>query len=301
MHMFVPRRQPPCVKMRCLYTTLGAAPGCTPDELRKAYRRAALATHPDKHPDDSTATERFREVRRAWLILSDEARRAAYDLRSCQRSSQSRRKSSRSAGCSAHSSHAETPHAAEAAAAKAAKAAAAEVAAKAAAAVAAAKAAKARGAESDSSDAELWEGTWEDLEDLAEEVWHEVPSWDALWAQEVALREEDADDRPWCMPIAALGLGAPLVSTLVYIMAELPLLPLPRSCWAVTLQRRPLRLLKEQVSTVLFGHSVEVCAFCLLLCVLAYALARVQPQFGRTRGEPQSGRPCACRLQRRFH
>ena len=65
--------------MSTLYAILGAHPTDDPDALRRAYRKAALASHPDKHPGDPTATERFRAVRRAWLVLADESQRAAYD------------------------------------------------------------------------------------------------------------------------------------------------------------------------------------------------------------------------------
>ena len=62
-----------------LYAILGASPGASLDELKRAYRKAALSSHPDKHPDDPSASERFREVHKAWQGLSDKSRRAAYD------------------------------------------------------------------------------------------------------------------------------------------------------------------------------------------------------------------------------
>lgn len=57
------------------YDALGVAPGATADEIRKAYRRAALQNHPDKGGDP----ERFKEIGAAYAVLSDENERAAYD------------------------------------------------------------------------------------------------------------------------------------------------------------------------------------------------------------------------------
>ena len=63
------------------YSLLGCSDNASPGELKRAYRKAALASHPDKNPDDPSAAARFREVHRAWLVLSDESQRAAYDAR----------------------------------------------------------------------------------------------------------------------------------------------------------------------------------------------------------------------------
>ena len=67
-----------------LYAILDVAAGAGADELRKAYHRAALRWHPDKHAtrDDAArleAAEQFKQVQAAWAVLSDEALRAAYD------------------------------------------------------------------------------------------------------------------------------------------------------------------------------------------------------------------------------
>ncbi len=62
-----------------LYAVLGVGRGASPDEIRGAYRRAALRSHPDLHPGDASAAERFKRVQLAYEVLGDPGRRAAYD------------------------------------------------------------------------------------------------------------------------------------------------------------------------------------------------------------------------------
>jgi curved DNA-binding protein CbpA len=61
------------------YAVLGIQREASPDEIRTAYRKAARASHPDLHPEDATAPDRFKQVQVAYEILGDPARRAAYD------------------------------------------------------------------------------------------------------------------------------------------------------------------------------------------------------------------------------
>jgi DnaJ domain len=61
------------------YDVLGVGRGASDEEIRAAYRRAALASHPDLHPGDASAVKRFRQVQIAYEALDDPARRAAYD------------------------------------------------------------------------------------------------------------------------------------------------------------------------------------------------------------------------------
>jgi DnaJ-class molecular chaperone len=50
----------------------------TPAEVRSAFRRAALAHHPDRNGGSAQATARFKQIREAYEVLRDPARRAAY-------------------------------------------------------------------------------------------------------------------------------------------------------------------------------------------------------------------------------
>jgi len=63
------------------YERLGVPPSADADEVRKAYRKAARRTHPDRNPNDARAALRFRRIREAYEVLSDEDARSTYDRR----------------------------------------------------------------------------------------------------------------------------------------------------------------------------------------------------------------------------
>lgn len=64
---------------RDYYEVLGISRDAGEAEIKKAYRRLAMKYHPDRNPDDATATERFREASEAYEVLTDPDKRAAYD------------------------------------------------------------------------------------------------------------------------------------------------------------------------------------------------------------------------------
>ncbi|MGA7106267.1 MAG: J domain-containing protein [Terracidiphilus sp.] len=61
------------------YATLGVKKTATPEEIRKAFRKAARKYHPDVNPGDKKAEEKFKEISEANDILSDEKKRKVFD------------------------------------------------------------------------------------------------------------------------------------------------------------------------------------------------------------------------------
>lgn len=64
---------------RDYYEVLGVGKNATDEEIKRAYRKKAKECHPDLHPDDKEAVERFKELNEANEVLSDPQKRARYD------------------------------------------------------------------------------------------------------------------------------------------------------------------------------------------------------------------------------
>jgi len=61
------------------YKTLGVSRTATQADIKKAFRKLARESHPDKHPGDTAAERRFKAINEAHAVLSDVAKRAKYD------------------------------------------------------------------------------------------------------------------------------------------------------------------------------------------------------------------------------
>src|SRR3989454_630505 len=65
---------------RDYYEVLGVGRQASPEDLKRAFRKIAMDSHPDRNPDDAVAHERFKEASEAYTVLSDPDRRRSYDL-----------------------------------------------------------------------------------------------------------------------------------------------------------------------------------------------------------------------------
>lgn len=64
---------------RDYYEVLGVSKNASEEEVKSAYRRKAKESHPDLHPEDKAAEQRFKEINEAYETLSDANKRARYD------------------------------------------------------------------------------------------------------------------------------------------------------------------------------------------------------------------------------
>ena len=64
---------------RDYYEVLGVDKNASAEDIKRAFRRKAKECHPDLHPDDKEAEERFKELNEANEVLSDPDKRARYD------------------------------------------------------------------------------------------------------------------------------------------------------------------------------------------------------------------------------
>jgi molecular chaperone DnaJ len=67
-------------EIRDYYEILSVSRNASGDEIKSAYRKAALRWHPDRNPENKgEAEEKFRQATQAYSVLSDAQKRALYD------------------------------------------------------------------------------------------------------------------------------------------------------------------------------------------------------------------------------
>lgn len=67
------------MKFRDYYEVLGVDKKASADEIKKAFRKMAKKYHPDAHPGDKSAEDKFKEANEAYEVLGDSEKRKKYD------------------------------------------------------------------------------------------------------------------------------------------------------------------------------------------------------------------------------
>ncbi|WP_272665623.1 molecular chaperone DnaJ [Providencia sp. PROV174] len=64
---------------RDFYEVLGLERNASEKDIKRAYKRLAMKHHPDRNQGDKDSEDKFKEIKEAYEVLSDEQKRAAYD------------------------------------------------------------------------------------------------------------------------------------------------------------------------------------------------------------------------------
>ncbi|MBW3115291.1 molecular chaperone DnaJ [Providencia hangzhouensis] len=64
---------------RDFYEVLGLERNASDKDIKRAYKRLAMKHHPDRNQGDKDSEDKFKEIKEAYEVLSDEQKRAAYD------------------------------------------------------------------------------------------------------------------------------------------------------------------------------------------------------------------------------
>lgn len=64
---------------RDYYEVLGLQKGASEADIKKAFKTMARKYHPDLHPGDKEAEEKFKEINEAYSVLNDPEKKALYD------------------------------------------------------------------------------------------------------------------------------------------------------------------------------------------------------------------------------
>lgn len=74
-----PKDRLPCCLCLDYYHVLGVSSDASPESIRAAYRNRARLWHPDKNGGSEDSKQRFLQLQRAYVVLSNPTKRAIYD------------------------------------------------------------------------------------------------------------------------------------------------------------------------------------------------------------------------------
>ena len=79
------------------YQIIGVSRDADAETIKKAYKKLAKECHPDTHPGDRQAEERFKLISEAYSVLSDDEKRKLYDRKAAAAGEKQRQNAARKA------------------------------------------------------------------------------------------------------------------------------------------------------------------------------------------------------------